>query len=154
MDWEVTSVSHGSHDDSHDSHDSIAGSLAHSLSRPTLSGLVLVSYICFESKWQLTKKLNNVYYKDYIHTQSLVLNFAASLYTSRAALWRARRKLKKLTKLLILTWHRGLMQKLLKVHVIYQTRDCVSSLYIKHFIEELHVWLKVWTAVKFQGAWY
>ena len=87
----------------------LAGSLAHSLSRPTLSGLVLVSYICFESKWQLTKKLNNVYYKDYIHTQSLVLNFAASLYTSRAALWRARRKLKKLTKLLILTWHRRLM---------------------------------------------
>ena len=28
----------------------LAGSLAHSLSRPTLSGLVLVSYICFESK--------------------------------------------------------------------------------------------------------
>ena len=73
------------------------------------AGLVLVSYICFKSKWQLTKKLNNVYYKDYIHTQSLVLSFAASLYTSRAALWRARRKLKRLTKLLISTWHRGLM---------------------------------------------
>ena len=71
--------------------------------------LVLVSYICFQSKWQLTKKLNNVYYKEYIHTQSLVLSFAASLYTSRAALWRARRKLKRLTKLLISTWHRGLM---------------------------------------------
>ena len=73
------------------------------------TGLVLVSYICFKSKWQLTNKLNNVYYKDYIHTQSLVLSFAASLYTSRAALWRARRKLKRLTKLLISTWHRGLM---------------------------------------------
>lgn len=30
MDWELTAVSHGSHDDSHDSHDS----LARSLSRP------------------------------------------------------------------------------------------------------------------------
>ena len=30
VDWELTSVSHGSHDDSHDSHDS----LARSLSRP------------------------------------------------------------------------------------------------------------------------
>ena len=28
MDWELTSVSHGSHDDSHDSHDSLARWLA------------------------------------------------------------------------------------------------------------------------------
>ena len=40
MDWELTSVSHGSQDDSHDSHDLLArpawlaGSLARSLSRP------------------------------------------------------------------------------------------------------------------------
>ena len=36
MNWELTSVSHGSHDDSHDSHDSydLHDSLARSLSRP------------------------------------------------------------------------------------------------------------------------
>ena len=39
MDWELTAVSHGSHDDSHDSHDDSHDShdsLARSLSRPVV----------------------------------------------------------------------------------------------------------------------